>query len=137
MNDQSSDTTSSERKRRVKDFWTLHVPLVLVLALCTVATVIEVRRAGEGVGRAWVYSFQWPIIGLFAIVIWNRYRKHGNVTKWFTDHYAKKIEAARERAAAEEAARVAEEEAQPEAKAWRAYVEGLREQDPPGPPPRM
>ena len=129
MNGQSSEVEPSERKRRVKDFWTLHVPLVLVLALCTVATVIEVRRAGEGVGRAWVYSFQWPIIGLFAIVIWNRYRKHGNITKWFTDHYAHKIEAARQRAEEEEAARVAIEEAQPEAQAWRTYVADLRRKE--------
>ena len=129
MNGQSSEVEPSERKRRVKDFWTLHVPLVLVLALCTVATVIEVRRAGEGVGRAWVYSFQWPIIGLFAIVIWNRYRKHGNITKWFTDHYAHKIEAARQRAEEEEAARVAIEEAQPETQAWRAYQADLRRRE--------
>lgn len=133
MSDQPAETPSSERQRRVKDFWTLHVPLVLALTLCTVATVIEVRRAGEGVGRAWVYSFQWPIIGLFAIVIWNRYRKHGNITKWFTDHYAHKIEAARQRAEEEEAARVAIEEAHPDAQAWRAYVADLRQQEEKGP----
>lgn len=121
--------SDQDRGRRMKDFWTLHVPLVLVLILCTCFTIIEARRAAEGVGRAWVYTFQWPIIGLFAIVIWNRYRKHGNVTKWFTDHYAKKIEAARARAEAQEAARVAEEEAQPEAKAWREYQAQLRRQE--------
>ena len=119
----------SERRRRVKDFWTLHVPLVLVLVLCTFATIIEIRRAGEGVGRAWVYSFQWPIIGIFAVVIWNRYRKHGNLTKWFTDHYAHKIEAARAQAEAEEAAKVAVEEADPDAQAWRAYVAELRRRE--------
>lgn len=129
--------SDQERGRRMKDFWTLHVPLVLVLILCTCLTIVEAGRAAEGVGRAWVYTFQWPIIGLFAIVIWNRYRKHGNVTKWFTDHYAKKIEVARARAEAEEAERVAQEEATPEAQAWRSYVEGLQNQDPPGPPPRM
>ena len=121
--------SDQERGRRMKDFWTLHVPLVLVLILCTCLTIVEAGRAAEGVGRAWVYTFQWPIIGIFAIVIWNRYRKHGNVTKGFTDHYAKKIEAARARAAAEEATRVAEEEAQPEAKAWREYQEQLRRQE--------
>ena len=119
----------SERRRKVKDFWTLHVPLVIVIILCTCATIIEAGRAAEGVGRAWVYTFQWPIIGLFAIVIWNRYRKHGNVTKWFTDHYAHKIEAARQRADEEEAARVAREEADPDAVAWRAYQADLRRRE--------
>ena len=122
---------SEQPRSRAKDFWTLHVPLVLVLTLCVIATVIEVRRAGEGVGRAWVYSFQWPIIGLFAIVIWNRYRKHGNLTKWFTDRYTSRIEAYRAEAEAKEAERIALEEAQPEAQAWRAYVEELQRKDTP------
>jgi len=38
-------------KQGWKDFWTLHVPLILVLALCTYATVVEVGRAAEGVTR--------------------------------------------------------------------------------------
>ena len=126
---------SQEGKRRMKDFWTLHVPLVLVLALCTVATVIEYQRAQEGVGRAWVYTFQWPIIGLFAIVIWNRYRKHGNVTKWFTDRYRKRIEAYRAEAEAVEDAEPAPVD--PDEVAWRAYVEDLQRQDRTHePPPR-
>ncbi|MFZ9987942.1 MAG: hypothetical protein ACO3HV_09340, partial [Candidatus Nanopelagicales bacterium] len=66
--------------QRWKDILTLHVPLVLVLALCTYATINQYGRAQEGVERSWAYTFQWPIIGLFAIVVWNRYRKHGNLT---------------------------------------------------------
>ena len=123
---------SQEGKRRMKDFWTLHVPLVLVLALCTVATVIEYQRAQEGVGRAWVYTFQWPIIGLFAIVIWNRYRKHGNLTKWFTDRYRKRIEAYRAEAEAAEAVEPAPVD--PDEVAWREYVEDLQRQDRRGDP---
>lgn len=118
---------SQEGKRRMKDFWTLHVPLVLVLALCTVATVIEYQRAQEGVGRAWVYTFQWPIIGLFAIVIWNRYRKHGNLTKWFTDRYRKRIDAYRAEAEAAEA--VEPEPVDPDEVAWREYVSDLRRRE--------
>ena len=125
---------SQEGKRRMKDFWTLHVPLVLVLALCTVATVIEYQRAQEGVGRAWVYTFQWPIIGLFAIVIWNRYRKHGNLTKWFTDRYRKRIEAYR--AEAETAEAVEPARVDPDEVAWREYVEDLQRQDRTQDPPR-
>ncbi|MGI9196117.1 MAG: hypothetical protein ACR2KE_01495 [Candidatus Nanopelagicales bacterium] len=126
---------SEESNRRMKDFWTLHLPLVLVLALCTVATVIEVRRAFEGVGRAAVYSIQWPIIGLFAIVIWNRYRKHGNITRWFTDRYSSRIAAYKAEAEAEEAARRAVEESTPEAQAWQAYMTELRRQQDSDRPP--
>ena len=125
---------SQDGKRKVKDFWTLHVPLVLVLALCTVATVIEYQRAQEGVGRAWVYTFQWPIIGLIAIVIWNRYRKHGNLTKWFTDRYRKRIEAYR--AEAETAEAVEPAPVDPDEVAWREYVEDLQRQDRTQDPPR-
>ena len=125
---------SQDGKRKVKDFWTLHVPLVLVLALCTVATVIEYQRAQEGVGRAWVYTFQWPIIGAFAIVIWNRYRKHGNLTKWFTDRYRKRIEAYRAEAESVEVAEAAPVD--PDEVAWRAYVEDLQRQDRTQDPPR-
>jgi hypothetical protein len=64
-----------------RDFWQLHVPLVLVLTLCTVITIIEVRRASEGVWRAWAYMVEWPLIGLFTIWIWHRYRTEGSVTK--------------------------------------------------------
>ena len=118
---------TDDRKRKVKDFWTLHVVLVLVLILCAVATVIEYQRAQEGVGRAWVYTFQWPIIGLFAVVVWNRYRKHGNLTKWFTDRYRKRIEAYRAEAEATESAEPAIVD--PDELAWRQYVADLQRQE--------
>lgn len=125
---------SQDGKRKVKDVLTLHLPLVLVLALCAVATVIEYQRAQEGVGRAWVYTFQWPIIGLFAIVIWNRYRKHGNLTKWFTDRYRRRIDAYRAEAESVEVAEAAPVD--PDEVAWRAYVEDLQRQDRTQDPPR-
>ena len=114
--------------RRWKDILTLHLPLVLVLALCTYATINQFGRAQEGVQRSWAYTFQWPIIGLFAIVIWNRYRKHGNLTRWFTDRYRSRVEAYRAEAEAE-----AEETVQappdPDAEAWDAYVADLRRRE--------
>jgi len=113
--------------QRWKDILTLHLPLVIVLAFCTYATINQYGRAQEGVQRSWAYTFQWPIIGLFAIVVWNRYRKHGNLTRWFTDRYRKRIDAYRAEA---EAAEVAELEApDPEAEAWAAYQEDLRRRE--------
>lgn len=120
---------SEEKRSKVKDFWQLHIPLVLVLALCTFATIIEARRASEGVDRALVYSFQWPLIGVFAIVVWNRYRKHGNLTKWFTDRYRDRI-----RQFQREDAEVRTEVTDPDEIAWREHLQELRRSDPPGGP---
>jgi len=119
----------SEGRRRWKDILTLHLPLVIVLALCTFATINQYFRAQEGVGRAWVYTFQWPIIGLFAIVIWNRYRKHGNLTKWFTDRYRDRI-----RQFQREDAETGMEVTDPDEIAWREHLQELRRSDPPGGP---
>ncbi|MEK9664832.1 MAG: hypothetical protein VW362_02540 [Candidatus Nanopelagicales bacterium] len=119
---------SSENSRKIKDALTLHLPLVIVLALCTVATVIEYGRAQEGVGRAWAYTFQWPIIGLFAIVIWNRYRKHGSLTRWFTDRYRNRIAAFAAEAEAAEAVKKPEP-VDPDEQAWAEYVADLRRRD--------
>lgn len=117
--------TPKEGRRRVKDLFTLHLPLVIVVSFCAFATVIEYQRAQEGVGRAWVYTFQWPIIGLFAVVIWNRYRKHGNLTRWFADRYRARI-AAMER----EAEKSREEQpVDPDEVAWQAYVADLQQRD--------
>ena len=125
--------------RRWKDILTLHLPLVLVLALCTYATINQLGRAQEGIQRSWAYAIQWPIIGLFAIVIWNRYRKHGNLTRWFTDRYRSRVEAYRAEA---EAAESVEAPPDPDAEAWDAYVADLRRREaehgdaPPGQPDR-
>jgi len=122
---------TTDQRQKIKDVLTLHLPLVLVLALCTVATVIEYGRAQEGVGRAWAYTFQWPIIGLFAIVIWNRYRKHGSLTRWFTDRYRNRIAAFTAEAEAAEAAETAKEPEpiDPDEQAWAEYVADLRRRD--------
>ena len=112
--------------QRWKDILTLHLPLVIVLAFCTYATINQYGRAQGGVQRSWAYTFQWPIIGLFAIVVWNRYRKHGNLTRWFTDRYRSRVEAFRAEAEAGEQAEVAPD---PDAEAWAAYQEDLRRRE--------
>jgi len=117
--------------QRWKDAWQLHLPLVIVLAFCSYATVIEFSRAQEGVTRAWVYTFQWPIIGIFAIVVWNRYRKHGSVTKSISKYFrerAKKFESM-------EAEPIERESVDPDELAWKAHVAKMRQEDPPGRPP--
>lgn len=122
---------SEEKRSKVKDFWQLHMPLVLVVALCTFATIVEARRASEGVDRALVYTFQWPLIGVFAVVVWNRYRKHGNLTKWFTDRYRARISQFQREDEVRES-----QELDPDALAWQEHLRELRRIDPPGGPPR-
>ena len=64
-------------RSRVRDFWTLDVPLAIALIICTTATVVELRRATEGNWRAWVYSVEWPMIGAFCVWMWIRFRRQG------------------------------------------------------------
>lgn len=113
------------RRSRVRDFWQLDVPLALVLIICTVITVIEVRRATEGVWRAWVYSVEWPMIGLFSIWMWYRFRTEGNPVKGMARRWQQRVERyeAESRAGAED----------PELAAWREYQRGLQA---PGPEDR-
>ena len=93
---------TDQPRSRVKDLWQLHLPLVIVLAFCTVATIVEFQRARQGVDRAWAYTFQWPIIGAFAVVVWNRYRKHGSITRSISDYFRKRVARFEAEALAEE-----------------------------------
>jgi hypothetical protein len=123
----------SDPKQKRKDFWQLHVPLAIVLAFCAYATVIEFSRAQEGVTRAWVYTFQWPIIGIFAVVIWNRYRKHGSLTKSISKYFrdrAKRFETMEEAPSQSEVV-----PSDPDEVAWKQYVTKMQQENPPGGPP--
>ncbi len=120
-------TDQKSNRSKTKDLWTLHIPLVLVTVLCIFATVNQYTRAMEGVGRSWFYMFQWPIIGVFAIIVWNRYRKHGNLTKWFTRHYQERAARFTAEAEAREQAERAKWEQDPDAQAWQAYQRQLRQ----------
>ncbi len=123
----------SDTKQRRKDFWQLHVPLVIVLAFCSYATMIEFGRAQEGIDRAWVYTFQWPIIGIFAIVVWNRYRKHGSLTKSISKYFrerAKRFESMEAEPVTTKSVVV-----DPDELLWKEYVAKMQQENPPGGPP--
>ncbi len=49
---------------------TLHVTLVVVVALCLAAFWFEVRRALGGNELSWAYVFEWPIFAAFAVYMW-------------------------------------------------------------------
>ncbi len=117
---------------RWRDVWTLHVPLALALTLCTVFTVIEVRRASEGVWRAWAYMFEWPMIAAFCVWIWYRYRTEGSVTRGLADRWRRRVD----RLTAEADAAVPADD-RPDAGQveWETYLEDLHRRHPPGAPP--
>lgn len=70
-------TPDERRAKRKRDFWTLDLPLIFGLTLCTVFTIIEGVRGFDGNGRALAYAFQWPTIGAIIIWIWYRYKREG------------------------------------------------------------
>lgn len=112
-----------ERPRsRVRDFWTLDVPLVVALIICTTATVIELGRATDGNWRAWVYSVEWPMIGAFCVWMWIRFRRQGASVSGMTQRW-------RDRAASyadEDRPASAPEPVDPDLAAWQEYQRGVR-----------
>jgi hypothetical protein len=109
-------------RSRARDFWTLDVPLVIALIICTTATIIELSRATDGNWRAWVYSVEWPMIGAFCVWMWIRFRRQGASVSRMAQHW-------RDRAASyadEEPADMTREPADPDLAAWQEYQRGVR-----------
>lgn len=132
-------TPEERRARRRKDFWQLDLPLAFAVVLCTTLTVVELRRASDGVWRAWAYTFEWPLIGIICCWIWYRYRSEGSVTKRFTARWKSRVE--RYEAEFEAADRQAQakgpmiDPADEQLQDWQRYVEDLHRREPPGEPP--
>lgn len=122
-------------KSRWRNFWQLDIPLVFAVALCTVFTVIEVRRAAEGVWRAWAYAFEWPMIGLFCLWIWYRYRKEGNVTKGLAARWRARVDRITAEAKAQPSPPAALKPVDPDLDAWQSYLGDLHRREPPGKSP--
>lgn len=119
--------------KRRRDLWQLHLPLALALVVCSTATVIEFTRATDGVGRAWAYTFQWPLFGIFAIWMWVRYRREGRAgegdrTGARRNPFAGIVEQWKDRVADAERAADAQDD-DPDLIAWRRHVADLRDVD--------
>ena len=129
------DPVNEKAPSRRRNFWQLDIPMVLAVIMCSVFTVIEVRRAGEGVGRAWAYAVEWPMIGLFCVWIWYRYRKEGSITKGFSDRWKNRVAQLNTPAAASVPTSVEVWPPDPDLAAWQSYVDELQLREPPGRPP--
>jgi hypothetical protein len=124
-------------RKRMRDFWQLDVPLVVVLVLCTVITIVEVRRAGDGVWRAWFYMFEWPLIAAFTIWIWHRFRTEGNPVQGTAQRWRDRVAAYEAEAAAQDEpshTAATESEVDPGTAAWQEYQRDLHRREPPGGP---
>jgi len=122
----SAPETEEERPRsRARDFWTLDVPLVIALIICTTATVIELRRATEGNWRAWVYSVEWPMIGAFCVWMWIRFRRQGASVSGVTQRWRDRAASYADEAPEEQSG----DPVDPDLAAWQEYQRGVRKGD--------
>lgn len=103
----------ARKRTKAQQFWQLHVPLLVWLGLCAYATFVVYNRALEGSERAWNYTFQWPMFGVFAIFLWWRLLNEKSVTKSVTDFYRRRTE------------QIKAEAEDPELRAWNEYVRDL------------
>jgi len=55
----------------------LHVALVVVVVVCSLAFSVELQRALGGNALSWAYVFEWPIFALFGVVMWLRTMRPG------------------------------------------------------------
>lgn len=110
----TSEPTPERSRTRIQQLWQLHLPLAVWLCVCAFATVVEYNRAMQGVDRAWSYTFQWPLFGVFAIFVWWRLLNEKSVTRSVVDFYRRRTEAMK--AEAED----------PELRAWNEYVRDLK-----------
>ena len=118
-NDQPPEPSTPRPHSRKRDLWQLDIPMVFGVALCTFLTIVEARRAGEGFWRAWVYTFEWPLIAAFILWIWWRYKHEGQITKSTIRRWRQRVERY------ERDAREADSTDDPGLAAWRQQVADL------------
>jgi len=146
------------RRQRRKDLFTLDIPLVFGLALCTTLTIVEGMRALQGNGRSIAYTFEWPIIAAFIIWIYVRYKRESRRRMNGTPAPVRRSKKRPEATPREERTggtydlldryrrNVEEAEAEydrqhgitstdPGVQAWQDYVQDLHRKDPPGKAP--
>jgi hypothetical protein len=63
-------TTPDGDRLTGKDAARVHLGLVLCLAICIPAFIIEVARAIGGNSLSWAYVFEWPILAGFGVYMW-------------------------------------------------------------------
>jgi hypothetical protein len=62
-------------EEKTKNSLRIHSGLILAETLCVSGFVIELIRAQSGNGLSWVYVFEWPLFGGYAIYMWRKLLK--------------------------------------------------------------
>lgn len=55
-----------------KDTFRIHFGLFLAELICIPATVFQISRALGGNRLSWVYVFEWPFLGAYAVYMWRK-----------------------------------------------------------------
>jgi hypothetical protein len=62
-------------EEKTKNSLRIHAGLLIAEVLCVAGFVIELIRAQSGNGLSWVYVFEWPLFGGYAIYMWRKLLK--------------------------------------------------------------
>lgn len=62
-------------EEKTKNSLRIHTGLVLAEILCVSGFVVELLRAQSGNSLSWVYVFEWPLFGGYAIYMWRKLLK--------------------------------------------------------------
>jgi len=92
---------------------------------CAAAGVFELTRALGGNELSWVYVFEWPLFGVFAVYMWWRLLHDEDAT---TEHTSTPTADRPVTASPPEA-----DDADPELAAWNGYLARFHASEPPGP----
>ncbi|PZS18872.1 MAG: hypothetical protein DLM57_05055 [Pseudonocardiales bacterium] len=119
----------------------LHALLVVGVPICIAAGWFELTRALAGREVAWVYTFEWPLFGIYGVYIWWRlYRERKSSTARPSNSIGEERSAGPDvtpvglRASANERTDV-DQATDPQLAAWEQYLSALHSVDPPGGPP--
>lgn len=106
---------SAESKR----IFRIHLGLFLAELMCIPAFIFETYRAMQGNLLSWAYVFEWPILGIYSVYMWDRMlREERGQGPRFMRKNASVLPAA------------GPTEPDPELEAWNAYLAELHRQDP-------
>ena len=59
-------------KPQTKNALRVHVGLAIAETICITAFALELSRALSGNTLSWAYVFEWPVLGVYAVLMWKK-----------------------------------------------------------------
>jgi hypothetical protein len=103
-------------KGQAENTFRIHLGLFLAEVICIPAFLFEISRALGGNELSWVYVFEWPLLGGYAVYIWKRMLREER------EERAEAAAAARGEISPAKAAAARAEAEDPELRAWNEYL---------------